>query len=362
MKRYIRIASVTVFALISWAVLVFLGFSQGWLREPITTSDTPEAFMVAAEKIAEEKSVGNIAMVLVEKGEVADSHYVSKGSPVDQDSLFQVASLSKWLTAWGVMVLVEDGLIDIDAPVSQYLSRWHLPDSEFDHSGVTIGRLLSHTSGLDDSLGYNGFDTAENLQTIEDSLTRAADASPGKSGIVKVGNEPGSEWNYSGGGYTLLQLVIEEVSGLPFAEHMKQRIFDPLGMTRTTFDHARAIELGLVENFTLDGHTEPFRWYTALGATSLFTTAADMAKFVSLQGPEDVQSVLSEETIALMTSAHASSLGADVWGLGVMLYAPNNRDGFIIGHDGNNEPAINTAARVDPATGNGIVVLETGNA
>ncbi len=362
MKRFIRIASVTVIAIVCWAVMVFMGVSEGWLREPITASDSPDAFTVAAEKIVEEQSGGNIAVVLVEKGEVAGSHYYSTGSPVDQDSLFQVASLSKWLTAWGVLVLVEDGLIDIDAPVSQYLSRWQLPDSEFDHSGVTIGRLLSHTSGLDDSLGYNGFDTAEDLQTIESSLTRASDASPGKSGIVKVGNEPGSEWNYSGGGYTLLQLVIEEVSGLPFADHMKQRIFDPLGMTRTTFDHAQAIEMGLAENFAPDGRTEPFRWYTALGATSLFTSAADMAKFVSLQGPEAIQSVLSKETIAMMAKSRASSLGADIWGLGVMLYAPNNQDGFIIGHDGNNEPAINTAVRVDPATGNGIVVLETGSA
>ena len=62
-----------------------------------------------------------------------------------------------------------------------------------------------------------------------------------------------------------------------------------------------------------------------------------------------------------MRQPHASQMGADIWGLGTMLYAPNNAGDFIIGHDGNNEPAINTAARLDPATGDGIVILETGN-
>ena len=117
------------------------------------------------------------------------------------------------MTAWGVMVLVENGEIDLDRPVSEYLTRWQLPDSDFDHSGVTVRRLLSHIAGLSDGLGYDGFDRPEDVQSTEDSLTRARDASPGNAGVVILGSEPGSEWNYSGGGYTILQLLIEEVSG-----------------------------------------------------------------------------------------------------------------------------------------------------
>jgi hypothetical protein len=71
--------------------------------------------------------------------------------------------------------------------------------------------------------------------------------------------------------------------------------------------------------------------------------------------------VLKPETLVLMRKPHASQLGADIWGLGTMLYAPNGQADFIIGHDGNNEPAINTAVRLNPATGDGIIVLETGN-
>ena len=140
------------------------------------------------------------------------------------------------------MSLVEDGRLELDAPVSAYLSRWQIPASEFDPSGVTARRLLSHTSGLSDSLGYDGFDTEQDRQSLEASLTRAADASPGKDGRTILGSEPGSGFAYSGGGYTLLQLMIEEMSGTAFPAFMHDRVFAPLGMERTTFDHAEALE------------------------------------------------------------------------------------------------------------------------
>jgi CubicO group peptidase (beta-lactamase class C family) len=71
--------------------------------------------------------------------------------------------------------------------------------------------------------------------------------------------------------------------------------------------------------------------------------------------------VLRPQTLQEMRRPHAAQFGIDIWGLGTILYAPNKAGSFIIGHDGNNEPAINTAARIDPATGDGIVLLETGN-
>ena len=142
---------------------------------------------------------------------------------------------------------------------------------------------------------------------------------------------------------------------------MSERVFNPLGMEHSTFNHEEAIAFGLAQNFDLNGNTEPFRWYTALAATSLFTTADDLALFIKAQAKSGAQSVLSEQSLALMRTPHASQMGADIWGLGAMLYAPNNEGGYIIGHDGNNGPAINTVARFDPATGDGIVILSTGS-
>ncbi len=360
----LRIALTSLGALAAvfvWALLVFCAVNGGWTKSPIATSDTPGAFIDEARRLAEGGSVGSLSFLLIEDGESSGGFNISAGAPVDEDSVFQVASLSKWLTAWGVMVLVQDGVVDLDAPVETYLVRWRLPESEFDHSGVTVRRLLSHTAGLVDGLGYDGFDGPGDVQSLEDSLTRARDASPGNDGVVRVGAEPGSGWDYSGGGYTLIQLLIEEVSGETFSDFMDARVFEPLGMDRTTFDYAQAQDWGLADNYTPEGEREAYRWYAAQGAASLFTTAADMARFIEVQVQGGGQSVLTSQTLERMRTSHASQLGADIWGLGVMLYAPNGQGGHIIGHDGNNAPAINTAARFDPATGDGIVVLETGS-
>lgn len=364
MKRLILIVLVTLLCMAGWVGVTLVAASEGWWRKPLVTSDAPDVFMSAARELVEDENNGNFAMVLLDEGEVAGSHYASIGQPVDGDTLFQVASLSKWLAAWGVMRLIEDGAVDLDAPVSTYLTRWSLPASSYGNEGVTIRRLLSHTAGLGDGLGYNGFEKRDDVQSLEASLSKAGDASPAANGTLAVVQEPGSEWDYSGGGYTLLQLLIEEVSGQSFGDYMKARVFEPLGMDRSTFDFDEAREAGLAENYRLDGETEPFRYYTALAATSAFTSANDLTAFAKAQIPaliDESETVLRQATLRQMRSPHASQLGADIWGLGVMLYAPNNTGDFIIGHDGNNEPAINSAVRVDPVTGSGIIILTTGN-
>lgn len=362
--RYLIAVPITLGAIAVWVTLCFLTVDRGWLRPAITDSQDPAAFADAAISRIGEQARGNLALVLIENGAVVAAHNASMGAPINGDTRFQVASMSKWLSAWGVMVLVQDGLIDLDAPVANYLTRWRLPQSSFDNNGVTVRRLLSHTAGLDDGLGYAGFAASEPIQTLEQSLTQARDASPGANGAVRVAEEPGAEWNYSGGGYTLLQLLIEEVSGQSFERFMAERVFSPLGMNDTTFAPHDLDHAPVAENFNTDGEIEPLRRYTSLAATSLYTTANDMSRFLAAQSPRANPvggGVLSPATLTLMREPHGRQMGVPIWGLGVMLYAANNGGDFIVGHDGSNEPAINTAARLDPATGDGIVILETGN-
>lgn len=356
----------TVLALGVWTALVIAGTIEGWWRKPLAPFGDTAAFQMAATAEIDAKHKGNVAYVLLTKGEPAASHFVSKGRTVNGDSRFQVASMSKWVTAWGVMKLVEEGKLDLDKPVSIYLKRWQLPQTKFNNNGVTVRRLLSHMAGLTDGLGYAGFKPGAPVQSLEGSLTRAADASPGHDGRTQVGIEPGTEFDYSGGGYTLLQLLIEDVTGQSFNGYMKATVFEPLGMTRSTFvlDDSEAAD---VADF-FDQHGKPATHYrfTALAAASLYTTANDMARLLQAQaaganGEPPGRGVLTPQTLLEMRKPHASQYGAEIWGLGTMLYAPNNAGSFVIGHDGNNEPAINTAARVDPATGDGIVILETGN-
>lgn len=366
LSRRSAIALCAVLAVTVWTVVLVAGTLAGWWRRPLAPAGDARAFLAAAVAEIESTRRGNVAVVLIEGGQVFGEHYTSAGRPVDRDTLFQVASLSKWITAWGVMTLVEAGKLDLDAPVSTYLTRWSLPKSEFDNGGVTVRRLLSHTAGLTDGLGYGGFAPGQPVQPLVASLTHAADASPGADGAVRVGIEPGSAFKYSGGGYTLLQLIVEDVSGQSFNDYMRRAVFDPLGMTRSTYSLDGAPTTNVAEFYDVDGTPALHYRFTSLAATSLYTSAADLTRFVQahLRGPAGEpagRGVLTPGALDEMRRPHAAQLGADIWGLGTMLYAANHAGGFVIGHDGNNDPAINTAARLDPATGHGVVVLETGN-
>lgn len=366
MRVVLRVGLVTLLLLIAWTAMVFIGTVEGWWKRPLAPRGDAAAFMDAAIELVDSANSGNAVFALIEGGSVYDDHAVSVGQAVDVNTVFQVASLSKWITAWGVMALVEAGKLDLDAPVGTYLTRWTLPKSRFDNAGVTPRRLLSHTGGLTDGLGYGGFEPGAPVQSLEESLTHTADVSPGASGIVQVGYEPGTEWRYSGGGYAILQLLIEEVSGESFVAFMQRTVFRPLGMIRSSYDWTNVGGSSLATFYDLDAKPGTHYRFSAAAATSLYTSVSDLTRFIQAQLPgangEPIgRGVLAPARIDEMRRPHAAQFGQDIWALGTMLYASNNAGGFVVGHDGNNEPAINTAARFNPATGNGIVVLETGN-
>lgn len=358
-----KVAATLLVALV-WAGAAGYGALAGWWRGPIAKRGDAAAFAAAATRMIDGRMRGNAAFVLVERGQVVAQVYRSRGTAVGPHTKFQVASLSKWLTAFGVMRLVEAGRLDLDAPVSRYLTRWRLPPSAYDNRQVTVRRLLSHTAGLTDDLGFGGFAPGVPVQPLEGALTHAADASPGKDGRVRVGQAPGS-FRYSGGGYALLELLIEEAAGERFEAYMDRRVFGPLGLDDTSFSPP-AEGADVAQSFDTGGRATPLQRFSAPAAAGLYTSAADMVRLLQAQRPgpqgEPIgRGVLSARSLERMRRPEASQYGAAIWGLGTILYAPNNRGGFIVGHDGSNTPAINTAVRLDPATGDGIVLLETGD-
>lgn len=354
----------TLAAMALWAAAVIAGAVFGWWHTSLAPAGDADAFVDAAKRLIDTRNRGNTAFRLIENGATHGAHFVSIGDPVDADTLFQVASLSKWVTAWGVLALVEEGKLDLDAPVSRYLTRWKLPDSEFDHDEVTVRRLLSHTAGLADGLGFAGYAPAVALPSLEEALAHP-NASSDSSVAIRVGVEPGSQWQYSGGGYLILQLLIEEVTGESFEAYMRRAILGPLGLARSTFT-VDASTPNVATFYDVDGSIATHYRFTEKAAASLYTSASDMTQFVrahftaSADEPAG-RGVLTPDTLKQMRRPHASSLGADIWGLGVMLFAPIDGNDFVIGHDGNNDPAINTAVRLNPATHDGIIVFETGD-
>jgi CubicO group peptidase (beta-lactamase class C family) len=261
---------------------------------------------------------------------------------------------------------VERGAIDLDTPVSRYLTRWDLPESEFDNDAVTVRRLLSHTAGLTDGLGYLGFGPGQEVQGLVESLSDTGDPVEGASGRVRVGQKPGSQWMYSGGGYTILQLLIEEVSGEPFSRFMQRTVLDPLGMTDSSFVLEEARRSRLATSYDPELAPAPLYRYTALAAASLYSTSSDGVRFLQAHLPgangEPIgRDVLQPETVSQLQVPQARKFGRNIWGLGCILYAGGDRGGYVIGHDGNNRPALNHTWRLNSATGNGIVVMSSGD-
>ncbi len=357
MKRFKRIILI-IFVILIWTAFIGYGFIDGFLLKPITSKNTSVAFIEAVKEKIEDEFVGNFAMVLIENGKISKDFFYSIDQPVNKHTVFPVASISKWVTSFGVLKLVEQGKLDLDKPIDDYLTRWHLPKSEFDNNKVTIRKLLSHSSGLVDDLGYAGFTPNQTVQTIEQSLNKAADGLYSE-GVARVGYEPGTAYMYSGAGYTILQLLIEEVTHQSFQEYMTQVIFEPLKMENSTFVLSQKPELQLAQLFKDDGTISQPKKFTALAAASLYTCTADLSKF--LMANISSNNVLSKETITKMSMPETFINDIGVYGLGPHLYSQNDQNSTIIGHDGSGGNAINTAARIDLKSKNGIIVLEMGN-
>uniref|UniRef100_B8HMC9 Beta-lactamase n=1 Tax=Cyanothece sp. (strain PCC 7425 / ATCC 29141) TaxID=395961 RepID=B8HMC9_CYAP4 len=340
-----------------------------WIARPaVPRGDlvTIENYLIQKLSQPGKPKLGSAALILIQKGEVVAAHpfgiaNAERKSPVEIDrTLYQMASVSKMVTAWGIMKLVEDGTIALDKAANQYLKRWQFPMSQYSDQ-VTIRHLLSHTGGLDDLFGYAGFLPGESIQSLEESLSLTKDSTSGKSRGVTVAREPGQNWLYSGGGYTVLQLLIEEVTQQSFSEYMEKAILKPLGMEKSSFDWEAIAASGrtdkLATSFDEELQPSPHRRYTATAAASLYATPQDMARFVQAYSRKNL--VLKQETLKQMMTPQPGA--HQDWGLGHALYVANGADGYVIGHDGANLPALGHTVRVNPATGNGIVLLISGN-
>lgn len=263
---------------------------------------------------------------------------------------FNIGSISKMFTAWGIMKLVEDHKLDLDAPFSNYISSWNLPKSKFNSEKVTIRNLLQHTAGLSVH-GYNGYETKKELTSTTKSLLGTTNPDE----AVKLIMEPESKWQYSGGGYTILQLIIEEVSGISFSKYMTKTIFKPLKMTQTSFSINRKILKNSANAYNEEGKEIPLRLFNAQAAAGLHTTLDDLIRFAKASFTNNP--VLSKNSIELLTKPTELSKGN--YGMGYMVM---NRFGnfTLCGHGGSNE-GWQSGFMLDFESQSGIIILTNGS-
>jgi CubicO group peptidase (beta-lactamase class C family) len=274
----------------------------------------------------------------------------AENTPIANTTYFQIASMSKPFCAWGVMSLYEDGLIDIDDSIDSYLTRWNLPSSKFNNREVTIRRVLSHTAGL--SLeSFMGYPTNEDIPTIEEVL----------EANVKVIAEPGTQWMYSGGGFLVLQLLIEKVSGQSYSDYIMNEILLPLNLSHSRPDWTMDIQNSSAFPYNPSGDKLPMYRFTALAAGGHYSTILDLSNFIlaNMEGPigeSAGRGVLNESTIALMQTQVAEVhpfMGG--YGLGFQIKQLENHQKMVY-HNGQNTGFISTMNFI-PETGEGLVIL-----
>lgn len=356
MKR----VGVVLLLIVLWAAGLIGGTLFGWWQRPLAPSDDPRAFMQAAIPLVNAGNRANTAVILIEKGAISAEYYSAGADAINQGTVFATASLSKWITAHAVMKLVEQGRLDLDRPVESYLTRWHLPAGAFSSREVTARRLLSHTAGLTDGLGFGDYRLDEPLPTLEETLA-APRASAGRMPTaITVGVAPGTQFQYSGGGYLVLELLVEELAREPFAAFVTREVLQPLGMERSGYADLSATT-NAAKSYDAEGRPAPIYRYASNAATGFTTSASDLVRLVRAHLGTAEGSPLSRKTLESMRTAEARSLGADIWGLGTVLYAPTKDGGVVFGHDGINEPAISATVRINPDSADAIIVLATGS-
>ena len=151
---------------------------------------------------------------------------------IDENTAFSTASTSKAIISMLCGILEEKGHINLDDPISKYLKRWQLPSSEFENSkGITWIQLLSHTAGTSQG-GFADFYEGDKIPTILQSLK--GELLPRYDREIEFLFEPGTHWKYSGGGYVIIQMALEDHLNTPLADLVKAYVFDPLGLKNTT--------------------------------------------------------------------------------------------------------------------------------
>jgi len=363
--------------------LLASGCTQPAPREEVSLDENNAVFSFALQELQEKQEfagavtmvVGPNRIIALEAFGLAD---IASGRPMRKDSVFWIASMTKPITAMGVLMLVEEGKVGLDEPVEKYLPSFKgqkvaTPTGPVPAPRpVTVRDLLTHTSGL----------SAASLTAANQPLdTIPLAAMVDHSGRTPLISAPGAKWAYSNTGINALGRNIEVVSGQPYADFVQKRFFDPLDMNSTSFWPDDTLQASLATPYRKDKATGKLiaagnsrfsnplqnRARTALPAGGLFSTANDLAQLYQmiLRGGElDGHRFLRPETLKLMTTnqlgempkvsfAEGMRMGLGFHVVGTPVGVTESLSPGSFGHGG----AYGTQAWIDPVRRQAYVLL-----
>jgi CubicO group peptidase (beta-lactamase class C family) len=315
-----------------------------------------ERFAPIREKIAKairDDNIPSIAVAVAKDGQIiweegfglADRE---NRTPATEHTMYSVASVSKPVTATGLMVLVERGKVDLDKPIDDYLGEVKLRAFVGSAADATVRRVANHTAGL--PLHYQFFYEGEPYErpSFAESIRRYG----------TLVTAPGERYQYANFGYGLLDHVITQVSGKPYADFMREEVFLPLGMTHTSIDIGPGLEAHQAIRYTPEGKRIPFYTFDHPGASAVYASAHDLVRFAMFHMQEhlaDQKQILKDELIDEMKRNTATESKGPGYGIG-WGNATDDRGYEYIQHTGG-MPGVATTVRFIPSERLAIVAL-----
>jgi CubicO group peptidase (beta-lactamase class C family) len=231
---------------------------------------------------------------------------IASNTPITDETVFRIASITKTFTALAVMQLWEQGMVDLDAPVAEYLRSFRLVSREIGFRPVTLRHLLTHTAGIGEVANPAGALARGWFGESVGKDHRVPTLAEYYHGALPVLTEPGTRFGYTDHGFATAGQVVEDVSGEPLQVYMRRHIFDPLGMSATDLVRSESVEARLATGYKLGSQgPRPVKhreWVTA-AASSVYSTPADMALYLAALlggGANEHGMVLEPDTLAMM--------------------------------------------------------------
>ncbi len=307
------------------------------------------------------RNIPGLSLAIIDGGKIVKAQgygVTERGGKVavTPSTLFQAGSISKPVAALGALRIVEHGKISLDVDVNAKLSTWKVPENEFTKDKkVTLRGLLSHTAGMTVH-GFPGYASDALVPTVPQVLDGT---SPANTAAVRVATVPGSAWKYSGGGYTIAQQLMVDISGKTFPEYMQDAVLKPLGMLESSFAQPLPAEKASI---AATGHfpkqAVPGRWHTypEMAAAGLWTTASDLARFAI-----GIQQSLAGKVNTVISQPMTREMLTDVkgnFGLGLRLLGTADKREF--NHNGR-DAGFDAAMFATFESGQGAVIMINAN-
>jgi CubicO group peptidase (beta-lactamase class C family) len=280
--------------------------------------------------------------------------FVETGEPTQATTktLFQAGSISKPVAAAAALAMVEKGQLQLDANVNDALKSWKVPDNKFTETEkVTLRRLLSHTAGTNVS-GFPGYEVGSPLPTVVQVLDGEK---PANTAPVRVVMTPGTKQEYSGGGITIEQLLVSDVSGKPFAELMRELVLDKVGMKDSSYeqppsaDTATRAATGTFANGT--SVRGKYHVYPETAAAGLWTTPADLALYAI-----EIAKSRNGKSNKILSEKMTTEMLTPILGEGCLGFYVNAKNPGMFLHGGADE-GFQSLMIMNYQTGKGAVVM-----